>query len=812
MTTTNKYICIHGHFYQPPRENAWLETIERQESARPFHDWNERITEECYGPNAASRMLDDQKNITNIVNNYANMSFNFGATLLSWLEEHEPEVYYRILEADRISQQKFSGHGNALAQVYNHIIMPLANERDKITQVEWGIADFEHRFKRKPEGMWLAETAVDLATLEVLVDYDIKFTILAPQQGFKIKTLEASDWMDVNGSRIDTRRPYLCKLPSGRSITLFFYDGHVAKDVAFQRLLNSGRNFALRIAGTGDNHSDQAQILNIATDGESYGHHHRHGDMALAFAIDYIEHYQLAHITNYAEYLEKFPPEYEVMIHENSSWSCVHGVERWRSNCGCTSNDNHHQLWRAPLRAALDWLRDELKEVYEQQMKAFTDAPWKMRNAFIEVILDRSDKNVDEFLAKWCGRPIEGVEKTKVLRIMEMQRNSLLMYTSCGWFFNDVSRIETQQILQYAARAIQLAELEADVRLEAQFLELLALAPANESGFENGADVYKTYVIPAKLSLYKVSMQHAVYSLFEELPENIEVLNYKTDGGVLYKYEAGQIIMSVGKVAVRSKITHAKANYSFAILYLGQHHFIGNTSNTIDDETFEEMHQKMKMAFYKSQVVEAINIMNHPRYLSRGTFTFWDLLKEEQRKVLRNIAQAGIEQAESSYHNIYDSNYQLMNVLRIADLEVPRLFRKNLEVVINSDLRAIFRRENINLRRLEELVKEIRQWKVDLDKKVIGYEASNKIYEMICNLKNIDTELKALEAIQNTLAFLQEIDIKLDLWKIQNEYFKLGRQIAKRQSEMVEGIGSTYLQAWKAFKGIGKYIQVKMEL
>ncbi|MFK7908201.1 MAG: DUF3536 domain-containing protein, partial [Chitinophagales bacterium] len=519
----NKYICVHGHFYQPPRENAWLETIEIQESAKPFHNWNERITDECYGPNAASRVLDEEKNIINIVNNYANMSFNFGATLLSWLEEHKPEVYFRILEADHTSLQKYSGHGNALAQVYNHLIMPLASPRDKQTQVVWGIADFEHRFKRKPEGMWLAETAVDLATLEVLADYDIKFTVLAPQQAQKVRSLGVEDWTDVNGSRIDTKKPYLCKLPSGRSIALYFYDGHVAKDVAFQRLLNSGKSFAYRIAETANRYDSSPQILQIATDGESYGHHHKHGDMALSYAIGYIEKNGLANLTNYAEFLEKFPPQNEVLIHENSSWSCVHGIERWRSNCGCTSNDNHHQHWRAPLRNALDWLRDELAKVYEAEMKPFTAYPWEMRDAFIEVVLNRSEENVDKFLADWCKKPIEGKGKTKVVRLLEMQRHGLLMFTSCGWFFNDIARIEAQQILQYAARAMQLAELESGVALKQQFLDLLALAPSNEPGYKTGADVFTKHVEPAQLSLYKVSMQHAVYSLFEELPENIEV-------------------------------------------------------------------------------------------------------------------------------------------------------------------------------------------------------------------------------------------------------------------------------------------------
>ncbi|MEZ4883656.1 MAG: DUF3536 domain-containing protein [Chitinophagales bacterium] len=809
---TNKYICIHGHFYQPPRENAWLETIEIQESASPFHDWNERITEECYGPNAASRILDDEKNITNIVNNYANMSFNFGATLLSWLEEHKPEVYFPILEADHASQQKFSGHGNALAQVYNHIIMPLANEQDKITQVVWGIADFEHRFNRKPEGMWLAETAVDLATLEVLVDYDIKFTILAPQQAHKAKLLDAEEWINVNGSRIDTKKPYWCKLPSGRSIALFFYDGHVAKDVAFQRLLNSGKNFAYRLAGTANMYDDNPQIINIATDGESYGHHHKHGDMALSYAIGYIESHELAHLTNYGEFLEKFPPKHEVLIHEDSSWSCVHGIERWRSNCGCTSNDHHHQLWRAPLREALNWLRDELKKVYEQEMKSFTAYPWEMRDAFIEVILDRSEEKLDKFLADWCRKPIEGKDRTKIVRMLEMQRHALLMFTSCGWFFDDIARIEAQQILQYAARAIQLAGLEANIDLEPSFLELLALAPCNDKTLENGADVYNKYVISSKLSLYKVSMQHAVYSLFEDLPENIEVLNYKSESGVLYKYEAGQIKMVVGKVRVRSKITYAKADYSFGALYLGQHNIVGNTSEIIDDETFEEMHQKMKEAFYQSRIVESVYIMNQPRYLHKGAFTFWDLLKEEQRKILRNIAQAGLEQAESSYHKIYDSNYHLMNVLKIANLDVPRLFRKNLEVVINSDLRAIFGKPTINLRRLEELVKEIKKWDVDLDKKIIGFEASNKVYEMISGLKTSSDEIRTLETLKNTLHFLQQINIGLDLWKIQNQYFKLGKQIVLERADLPPSMAEDALQWWKVFKEVGIYIKVKMNL
>ncbi len=287
-----KYICIHGHFYQPPRENAWLEVIEVQDSAHPYHDWNERITAECYAPNAASRILNEKGVIKNIISNYSKISFNFGPTLLSWLQAREPETYNAILEADRESMNHFDGHGSAIAQVYNHMILPLANSRDKETQITWGIRDFEFRFKRKPEGMWLAETAVDTESLELLAKHGIKFTILAPRQAKAIRKLRDTDWTKVNTETVDTRRPYKCLLPSGASIVLFFYDGDIAHGVAFDGLLNDGKKFAHRLLEEFDNDSEDPQLTHIATDGETYGHHHKHGDMALAFALDYIERHK----------------------------------------------------------------------------------------------------------------------------------------------------------------------------------------------------------------------------------------------------------------------------------------------------------------------------------------------------------------------------------------------------------------------------------------------------------------------------------------------------------------------------------------
>jgi alpha-amylase/alpha-mannosidase (GH57 family) len=276
----NKSICIHGHFYQPPRENPWLEAIELQDSAFPYHDWNERVAAECYAPNAYVRFVDGQGRIERIVSNYSRISFNFGPTLLAWTQEKAPHLHQAVVAADQESRRRFSGHGSALAQGYNHIILPLANRRDKFTQVRWGQRDFEARFGRAPEGMWLPETAVDNESLDVLAELGLKFTLLAPHQASRVRPLGGGDWCGVSGGRVDPSMPYLVKLPSGRSIAVFFYDGPIARGVAFEGMLSNGENFARRLMQAFDDSRGHAQLVNIATDGETYGHHSppwRHG-------------------------------------------------------------------------------------------------------------------------------------------------------------------------------------------------------------------------------------------------------------------------------------------------------------------------------------------------------------------------------------------------------------------------------------------------------------------------------------------------------------------------------------------------------
>ncbi len=511
-----RYICIHGHFYQPPRENAWSGSIERQDSAYPYHDWTERVAAECYLPNAFTPLLDREGFIDRIVNNYAVMSFDFGPGLLDWLEKNDPDVYRAIIEADKESRQRFSGHGGALALVYNHVIMPLANHRDRYTQVRWGIRDFEHRFGRQPEGMWLPETAVDLETLDIMAELGIIFTILAPHQAGRVRKIGVPGWQDVGGGKIDTTRAYLVKLPSGRSLSVFFYNGAIAGEVSFTDILKSGDALVKKLTGA-FNDSNNPQLVHIATDGENYGHHHRRGDMALAYSLDTIEKNNLAKVTNYGAFLEKHPPEFEVQIVEKSSWSCTHGVDRWWSDCGDKTGAGNHpdwnQKWRTPLRNALDLMRDDLAAKYEAKARPLLKDPWAARDGYIGVVLDRSTGSIDRFLEKHAVRPLGGDEKDTALKLLEMQRFAMLMYTSDGWFFDELSRPEPLQVMQYAGRAAQLAKELFGDGTEAELLEMLALAKSNLPTQGDGRRIYENMVRPA-MDRAKASVSYDEQRLF----------------------------------------------------------------------------------------------------------------------------------------------------------------------------------------------------------------------------------------------------------------------------------------------------------
>ena len=478
-------LIIHGHFYQPPRENPWTGEVEAEPSAAPFHDWNERIHAECYAPNAA-------------VNNYARMSFNFGATLLSWVEQHHPDTYQHILAADRESAARRNGHGNAIAQAYGHAILPLCNERDRLTHVVWGVADFRFRFGREPEALWLPETAANDATLALLIDQGLRYVILAPEQAKRVRPVASKadtlHWTDVSSGKVDTTRAYRFEHPTdpGRSIAVFFYDGSLARAIAFEKALTSSRGLVEKFIHAGE----RGDLVNVATDGETYGHHFKFGDLGLAHALGVEARQAGFWITNYGEYLDRHAPDSVVEIEngpegEGSSWSCVHGVGRWARDCGCYTGGEAgwNQAWRDPLRMALNFLRDDAALKFESGASELLSEPWAARNDYISVLLEPKRKR-EEFLARNAVRSLSETERVRVFQLLEMQRSALLMFTSCGWFFSDLAGIETVQVLRYAARVLDLQkQLDFDAPRK-EFLELLANAKSNRPDKGNGAEIF----------------------------------------------------------------------------------------------------------------------------------------------------------------------------------------------------------------------------------------------------------------------------------------------------------------------------------
>ncbi|MCH8554325.1 MAG: DUF3536 domain-containing protein [Schleiferiaceae bacterium] len=765
----SKYICIHGHFYQPPRENAWLEEIEIQESAAPYHNWNDRISNECYRPNGVSRILNEEGSIIDIVSNYAKMSFNFGPTLLSYLEKYHPTTYKSILDADKESMSYFGGYGSALAQVYNHIIMPLANRRDKVTQVRWGLYDFEKRFQRKAAGIWLAETAVDTETLEVLAEEGLKFTILAPNQAKRFRKIGSKDWT----LGIDPKRPYLCNLPSGKSIYLYFYDGDRSQAVAFKGILNDGKAFAHELLSGFSINQNEPELVHIATDGESYGHHHRNGDMALAYCMRYIEEQGDVKITNYEEFLDVAPITYEVEIHENSSWSCAHGVERWRSDCGCKTGGELHwtQQWRKPLRESLEWLQNEIDVIFEKEVGAFHPNPWELRNSYIEILYNRTPETRLQFFKTHFSEAINPVNKTHIIRLLESQKHALYMFTSCGWFFTELSGIETVQILQYANRAIQLIESQTNNKLSDAFKDLLAEAKSNLPQHENGKVIYEKWVEPKRLSLTQVGIHYAVSALFADNEQVLSVLNYECSSDNLLRLSAGNLMIAMGRTKVKSKVTGSRKKLSFGILYLGNHHMLGSTGPYMDEASFLDFSEKVKLAFEASDIAAVNELMT--LHLPNSKFSFFDLYKDEQLKILKGVLQKNTDLAMGSFKRIYDRNYALLNLMRDQQLTLPSLLHKNLEIVVTQELEAFFDASHhlVPIHKLKEKLVEIEKWNLPIDYDRFNYIISRKISCIGKGFGKHDNAVELLKNLHDLIALVQPFGFQIALNGLQNFIF-----------------------------------------
>jgi alpha-amylase/alpha-mannosidase (GH57 family) len=807
-----RYVCIHCHFYQPPRENPWLEAVELQDSAYPYHDWNERITAECYAPNAASRILDGQGRIAQIVNNYQRISFNFGPTLLSWMEDNAPETYGAILQADRESHARYSGHGSAMAQAYNHMILPLSSRRDRETQIKWGIRDFQYRFGRDAEGMWLPETAVDVETLEILADNGIRFTVLAPHQAAHVRRKRARGaWHSVEGAKIDPTRAYVCKLPDGREIALFFYDGPISRAVAFERLLSSGEDFANRLLSGFSDTRKWGQLMHIATDGETYGHHHPHGDMALAYALHYIESNNLAKLTNYGEYLAGHPPQVEVQIVNNTSWSCPHGLERWKSDCGCNSGGNGgwKQAWREPLRNALDWLRDAMAEPYENAARELLNDPWGARNDYIDVVLRRSADSLVNFFQKHETHVLTNDEVTRALKLLEIQRHLMLMYTSCGWFFDELSGIETVQVISYAGRAIQLAQELFGDHIEEQFLERLAHAQSNLPTHADGMTIYRKWVKPATVDLLGVGAHYAISSLFEHNHDGEQDYIYCYDVSTqnYIEREFGRSRLALGRVRIRSSVTFESADITFGVLHLGDHNLTAAVRPFHGEEAYSNTAKEIQDAFGTGDI--SVTIRQLDRHFQGTTYSLKSLFRDEQRRIINEIMQTVLGDATSSYRHVYELHAPLMRFLGELHMPLPNVLRLTAEFVINASLREALLDEPVDVQRVRALLDAATREAVSLDAAGLGFTLKNRLVQMSDALLRNPTDLRELQRMVALVQLARTLPFEVNLWKPQNNFYAMMNTILPE----IEAQTDEYSREWVTqFRTLGEALNVSVPM
>ncbi len=761
-----RYVCVHGHFYQPPRENPWLEAVEVQDSAAPFHDWNERITRECYAPNGRARLVDHRGKIIDLINNYVWMSFNFGPTLLSWMADLAPDALGGIVEGDRLSRVRRGGHGNALAQVYNHAIMPLAGELDKRTQVLWGMADFRARFGREPEGMWLAETAADAASLEALASAGIRFTILAPRQARRWRKIGDKEWLETPEG-IDPSRAYLCRLPSGKSIAIFFYEGNLSKQVAFERLLDRGEKFLERLMRGFDDRREHAQLVHIATDGESYGHHHAHGDMALAYVLSQLAKSEEVKLTNYGEFLERHPPEWEAEIHDNSSWSCVHGVERWRANCGCNMGRGWQQEWRGPLRDAFNRLKEQLDRLFEEQGgRRFAD-PWAARDAYVEVLLDREEESVRDFLHRH-GKP--GLDEAGVrdaLWLLEMQRHGMLMFTSCGWFFDEISGLETTQCLRYAARAMQLAR-HFDADFEDEFVARLEKAPSNVPEYANGRGVWEKVIRRARVDLDRVLAHHAMSLIYSTREEHRRIYCYDVDTLDQEVLSRGGSHLAIGRLKIRSRLTWNEAETVFVVIHYGGLDF--HTLLHRAGPALEYLDLKRKLAeTYETGSLADVTALA-AREFEGHPYRLDDLFREEQRRIIGIVLQDRFEDYQRSFEQLADQDEDMLNHLGRLQYPIPKALVAAAAVCLDQRLREeLAQLETDGVSRVRSLYERGKAWGYQPERELLAKTVSEELRGLLSEI-NPSSDLTALAAQAiHLLDAAALLELHVDVWPVQQQ-------------------------------------------
>ena len=783
------YVVIHGHFYQPPRENPWIEQIEVETSAHPYHDWNERITSECYRPNAAARVYDGQRRILDIINNYEHLSFNFGPTLLSWLEAKAPGTYEKILDADRLSLAAL-GRGNALAQAYNHTILPLATDRDRETQVIWGLRDFQHRFRRPAEAMWLPETAVNLPTLETLAAHGMKFVILSPYQAKRVRPLSGGDWETVQAHTLDTTQAYRCFLPDAkggpgarRYLDVFFYNADVAADISFGDLLQDSYRLAGRLVEGFSPGRFRPQILHVATDGENYGHHKKFGELALAHAISVVLSQKGFKLTNYAAFLELAPPTMEVELYlgpegEGSSWSCAHGVGRWKENCGCATGGlpTWNQRWRTPLRESFDFLNRRLGTLFEEEGQRYFKDPWAARNAYIEVILDRDGPTLGEFFSTQGLARLKEPDWVPALKLLEMQRHALLMYTSCGWFFADLSGLETLQVIKYAARALQLGQEFAADPLEEPFLKILERGRSNIPEEGNGRTIYARRVKPSVVDYPKVANQWAI-SMLKDLERKCptNVYHYKVEPQDLEERTQGSLLFAAGRLQLTSGITRESKALAFYTAFLGSYLYRTQVQPAPSAPEF----QALKSEFFRilEKTPEDL-IPSMVRRLGERYYSFHDIFQDEKMEVFQDLLAQSQEEAVSRISHIFEEVRSLLRAMAAEGLSLPRLYRALGEITLNRRLVELLRKmepEAHQLPRSEEM-RELVQDAALLGLKLESGEGARILRRILRrHLQDLAAKLQTetVMRLKEFLGLVDRIPITLEVTEAQDFMFAL---------------------------------------
>ncbi len=696
-------LVIHGHFYQPPRENPWTELIEPEPSAAPFHDWNERIYQECYRANGNARIVSSRGQVEQISNNYLYLSFNFGPTLLSWMEKHHYHGYLRILEADRASVGLRSGHGNAIAQGYNHAILPLCNPRDRRSQIRWGLAEFSHRYGRQAESLWLPETACNDAVMGDLIDEGLKYLILAPGQCLRVRPLAPApnlgEWTAAENADVDPGRAYryFHKDGSGRSIAVFFYDGPIARAIAFGEGLQSSQEL---LAVLGRAQKGEGRIVGTATDGESYGHHTKWGDRTLAYALSHEAHSQDFVISNFGEYLEKHPPGWECEIKpgpegEGTSWSCAHGVGRWIRDCGCQTGGRPgwNQQWRGPLRKALDYLRDFAAGCFEKGASPLFKDAWAARDAFIQVILEPGAESRERFLAAHAQRELGVEEKVRALSLLDMQRQAMLMYTSCGWFFTELSGIETLQVLKYACRLMDdLSQLGFSPPRK-EFLELLSHAKSNLPELGSGADIFKKLVEPSKVGPDRLAAHLAIEALVrEESGGAFGAFDYRFFS--VRRESLGRNRLITARIELSSRLTGRSYDAMVAATHLGGIDFHCAVARFESEQALEESARRVAAEFKRGLIPPLLRAVREE--FGVREFGLENLLPGHRDRIAGLVFGNLVQTLSGQYNRIYDENRRYLEMFQSAGFQLPQELRLAAEYALTREFEEAIRSQRLS--------------------------------------------------------------------------------------------------------------------